>query len=167
MFPILLISGWTMLASLLLYAGGTALILRTVVRLVPKSRNEIGFWKSVAVMMLVTLITAVMHLVAIALWAIVFLLCGEMTTFESAFYFSAENYTALGYGDLVLSARWRILGPLEAINGLLLIGLSTAGMFAVLNRLITNHLRHQSGRRSVGSKTRPRAQGNHFSIAAG
>jgi hypothetical protein len=40
-----------------------------------------------------------------------------MATFETAFYFSAQNYTALGYGDVVLSQRWRLLGPLEAING--------------------------------------------------
>jgi hypothetical protein len=97
-------------------------------------------------MMLVTLLTATMHLFEIALWAIVLLLCGEMTTFETAYYFSAENYTALGYGDILLSARWRLLGPLEAINGLLLFGVSTAVMFAVLNRLITNRLRHHAHR---------------------
>jgi hypothetical protein len=74
-------------------------------------------------MMIVTLITAVAHLIQIALWALVYLLYGEMATFETAFYFSAQNYTALGYGDVVLSQRWRLLGPLEAINGLLLFGL--------------------------------------------
>jgi hypothetical protein len=101
-------------------------------------------------MMIVTLITAVAHLIQIALWALVYLLCGEMATFETAFYFSAQNYTALGYGDVALSPRWRLLGPLEAINGLLLFGLSTAVMFAVLSRLITNRLRHQHGHRSEG-----------------
>jgi hypothetical protein len=65
---------------------------------------------------------------------------GEISTFEKAFYCSAENYTALGYGDIVLSERWRLLGPLEAINGLLLFGLSSAVMFAVMSRLITNRL---------------------------
>ena len=112
-----------------------------------------GFWKSVAVMMIVTLITAVAHLIQIALWALVYLLCGEMATFETAFYFSAQNYTALGYGDVVLSQRWRLLGPLEAINGLLLFGLSTAVMFAVLSRLITNRLRHQHGHWSEGQES--------------
>ena len=92
----------------------------------------------------VALITAAAHLTEIALWAVVFLLCGEISTFEKAFYFSAENYTALGYGDIVLSERWRLLGPLEAINGLLLFGLSTALMFAVMSRLIANRL-HQLG----------------------
>jgi hypothetical protein len=63
------------------------------------------------------------------------------------FYFSAQNYTALGIGDVVLSERWRLLGPLEAMNGLLLFGLSTAVMFAVLSRLITHRLRHEQGQR--------------------
>ena len=58
---------------------------------------------------------------------------------------SAENYTALGYGDVVLSERWQLLGPLEAINGLLLFGLSTAVMFAIMSRLITHRLRFQLG----------------------
>jgi len=68
------------------------------------------------------------------------LLVGEMSTFEKAFYYSAENYTALGYGDIILSDQWRLLGPLEAINGLLLFGLSTAVMFAILSRLIASRL---------------------------
>src|SRR5439155_18484061 len=112
------------------------------------------------VMMLVTLITALMHLIEIALWAIVFLLCGEMATFETAFYFSAQNYTALGYGDIALSARWRLLGPLEAINGLLLFGLSTAVMFAVMSHLIANRLRHQLGQQ--GEEELPEALGLEF-----
>ena len=136
MFLALLISAGVLLCSLLCYAMATALIVGMVVRVLPVGHGDLGFWKSVAVMMVVTLITAVMHVIEIALWAIVVLLCGEMTTFEAAFYFSAENYTALGYGDIILSQRWRLLGPLEAIDGLLLFGLSTAVLFAVLNRLI-------------------------------
>jgi hypothetical protein len=68
-----------------------------------------------------------------------------MSTFEQAFYVSAENYTALGYGDVLLSERWRLLGPLEAINGLLLFGLSSAVLFAVLSHLIADRLKHHFG----------------------
>lgn len=148
MFLILLISGGTLLCSLSSFAGATVLTARVVEGLLPTDRRDLGFSMSVAVMMMVTILTAVMHLIEIALWAVVLMMCAEMATFETAFHFSAENYTALGYGDLVLPGRWRILGPLEAINGLLLIGLSTAGMFAVLNRLIENRLRRQNGHRS-------------------
>ena len=148
MFLTLLISAGVLSCSLLCYAMTVAIIVGLVERVLPGGHGDPGFWKSVAVMMIVTLITAVAHLIQIALWALVYLLCGEMAIFETAFYFSAQNYTALGYGDVVLSQRWRLLGPLEAINGLLLFGLSTAVMFAVLSSLITNRLRHQHGPRS-------------------
>jgi hypothetical protein len=153
MFLVLLIGIGMLLCSLLCYAVATVLIVGLVVRLLPGGHGDLGFWKGVAVMMIVTLITAVMHVIEIVLWAIAYLLCGEMATFEKAFYFSAVNYTSLGYGDIVLSERWRLLGPLEAINGLLLFGLSTAVMFAVLSRLITNRLRHQHGHRVEGQES--------------
>jgi hypothetical protein len=153
MLQVLLIGAGLLLWSLLCYALATVLIVGMVVRVLPGDHGKLGFWRSVGVMMSVTLITGGMHLMEIALWAIVLLLCGEMATFETAFYVSAENYTALGYGDIVLSGRWRLLGPLEAINGLLLFGFSTAVLFAVLNRLIANRLRHQHDRRSDGQES--------------
>ena len=130
----------TLLVSLLSYGIATALIVHLVVRLIREGYAGLGFWKNIAVMMIVTLLTAAGHLIQIAIWAITLLLVGEMPNFEKAFYYSAENYTALGYGDIVLTDQWRLLGPLEAINGLLLFGLSTAVMFAILSRLIANRL---------------------------
>lgn len=61
-------------------------------------------------------------------------------------YFSAQNYTGLVYGDILLSERWHLLGPLEAINGILLFGLSTGVPFAVMSRLVANRLRLPFGR---------------------
>jgi hypothetical protein len=142
------------------HAMTVAIIVGVVQRVLSGGHGDPGFWKSVAVMMIVTLITAVAHLIQIALWALFYLTCGEMATFETAFYFSAQNYTALGYGDVVLSQRWRLLGPLEAINGLLLFGLSTAVMFGVLSRLITNRLRRQHGHRSEGQESLSGNQGH-------
>ena len=137
---VLLIGFGTLLACQLSFALATAFIIRLVVPLIRKGYVGRSFWKNIAVMMIVTLLTAAGHLIQIALWAITLLMVGEMPTFEKAFYLSAENYTALGYGDIVLSDQWRLLGPLEAINGLLLFGLSTAVMFAILSRLIASRL---------------------------
>ena len=137
----LLVGIGMLLVSVLSYAMATAFIVYLVVRLIRKGYAGRGFWKNVAVMMIVTLVTAAAHLGAIALWAVALLMVGELSTLEKACYCSAENYTALGYGDIVLSERWRFLGPLEAINGLLLFGLSTAVMFAIMSRLVTNRLR--------------------------
>ena len=53
---------------------------------------------------------------------------------------SAENYTTLGYGDVVMSPSWRLLGPLEAADGMLMFGISTALIFAVISRLVETRL---------------------------
>ena len=147
MIPPLLIGGGVLLVSLLCYGVATALVVQVVVRMIRSGHAGPGFWNNVVVMAIVTLITTAMHLTQIALWAVILLVCGEISTFEQAFYLSAQNYTALGYGDVTLSERWRLLGPLEAINGLLLVGLSTAVLFAVMSHLIANRLRHQLGQR--------------------
>jgi hypothetical protein len=72
------------------------------------------------------------HVIEITVWAAYFTWFGlevaNVTTFEFAF----ENYTALGYGDAVPGAAWRLTGPITALNGLLLVGWSVAVIFEVL-----------------------------------
>jgi len=130
-----------LLGCLLSYAVAATLILRLVEGLIRSGYAGRGFWSNIAVMVIVTLITAAAHLVQIVLWALAFLLCGQVADFEKAFYLSAQNYTTLCYGDILLAERWRLLGPLEAMNGLLFFGLSTAVLFAVMSHLIANRLR--------------------------
>ena len=78
----------------------------------------------------------VAHLVEIALWAVLLIMLGEFQEFGGAYYHSAVNYTTLGYGDLLLTPSWRLLGPLEATNGVLMFGVSAAMVFAVIQRLV-------------------------------
>ena len=59
-----------------------------------------------------------------------------MTPWATALYFSAVNFATLGYGDIVMSERWRLLGPLEAANGILMFGVSTAVMTAAVMDVI-------------------------------
>ena len=68
------------------------------------------------------------HMLQFATWASLFVTLGEFDNFETAFYHSTVNFTSLGYGDIVMSEKWRLLGALEAANGVLMFGLS-AGMF--------------------------------------
>jgi Ion channel len=72
----------------------------------------------------------------VGLWAFVFLLCGEFRDVRTAYYHSAVNFTTLGYGDVLLSPQWRLLGPLEAADGMLLFGVSTAMIFAIIMKLV-------------------------------
>jgi Ion channel len=78
----------------------------------------------------------VAHLIEIALWAVLLMFCGEFQEFAVAYYHSAVNYSTLGYGDLLLTPSWRLLGPLEATNGALMFGVSAAMVFAVIQRLV-------------------------------
>jgi hypothetical protein len=90
----------------------------------------------VAIFAQVLFYASLAHLVEIGFWAFLFMICGEFTDFGTAFYHSAVNYTSLGYGDLIMSPSWRLLGPLETANGALLFGISTAMIFAVMVSLI-------------------------------
>jgi hypothetical protein len=151
----LLVGIGMLLLSVLSYGMATTFIVQLVVRLIRKGYIGLEFWKNIAIMTVVLLVTASAHLIQIALWALAILICGETSTFANAFYCSAQNYTALGYGDFVLSERWRLLGPLEAINGLLLFGLSTAVLFAVMSHLIANRLHFQLGQEAVTTEQFP------------
>jgi hypothetical protein len=95
-----------------------------------------SFWYDFAIVAMTISFTLVAHLIEIALWAVLLEWCGEFRQFGTAFYHSAGNYTSVGYGDLIMSPAWRLLGPLEAANGLLMFGVSTAMIFAVIQWLI-------------------------------
>jgi len=75
------------------------------------------------------------HALQIILWGLLFLAAGEFHSIGPAIYRSALDYTTLGYGGIVMSPQLRILEPLEAMNGVLMFGLSTAIMFEVLRYL--------------------------------
>ncbi len=80
-----------------------------------------------------------MHLVQAAVWACLYLLVPEINefeTFEKAIYFSLVTFTTLGYGEITINSSGRILAGLEAINGIILIGWSTAFMFSVYQELL-------------------------------
>ena len=66
----------------------------------------------------------------IAIWAALFVWLAEFPTFAEAFYHSAVNFATLGYGDIVMSEAHKLLGPLQAINGVLMIGVSTAALMS-------------------------------------
>jgi hypothetical protein len=100
-------------------------------------RAGTNFWIDMGIVVLAILCALVAHLMEIALWAVLYLICGEFADFGTAYYHSAVNYTSLGYGDLIMSASWKLLGPLETANGMLLFGVSTAMIFAVIQRLVS------------------------------
>jgi hypothetical protein len=98
-------------------------------------RAGVLFWKDVEIVAGITLVALAAHLIAVITWALVFTLCGEFSALAPALYHSGMNYTTLGDSDKVMSPSWRFLAPLEAANGMLMFGVSTAMLFAVIQRL--------------------------------
>ena len=80
------------------------------------------------------------HLAEIGLWAFVLEATGAVADIGAAIYSSAGSYTTSG-SDIALPPQWRLLGPFEAVDGMLMFGVSTAFIFAVVNRLI--HARYE------------------------
>jgi hypothetical protein len=76
------------------------------------------------------------HLAEIGVWSLGYALLDVVPPGASRFYFAFVNYTTLGYGDILPVADWRLLGPMTAMNGVLLFGWSTAVIFEVLRRAL-------------------------------
>jgi hypothetical protein len=81
------------------------------------------------------------NLVQIGIWGGLFLYLNEFETFADAFYHSAVNFATLGYGDLVMSPQHRLLGPLESLNGILMIGISTSSLMSALQNSMRRTLK--------------------------
>ena len=75
------------------------------------------------------------HSLGVWIWAATFLMLGTFSALEPALYFSVVSFTALGFGDVVLTPQWRLLSGMSAANGLLIFGLSTAFLVEFLSRL--------------------------------
>ena len=90
------------------------------------------FLRVTALQMITVVALALAHLVEIAVWAAFLHLMGIAAPNVPNFVFAFENYTALGYGDVVAGEGWRLIGPVMALNGLLLIGISVALIFEVM-----------------------------------
>lgn len=81
------------------------------------------------------------HILQVAIWAVLFRRVGEFDDFSTAFYHSMVNFASLGYGDIVMSERWRLLGAIEASTGVLMFGVSAGVMLAVMTRILTQDVR--------------------------
>lgn len=90
------------------------------------------FMRLTALLTITVVVLTVAHVSEISLWAGFMTLVGITVPNVQAFEFAFENYVALGYGDVVASGGWRLIGPIMALNGLLLIGWSVAIIFEVM-----------------------------------
>lgn len=128
-----------MLFCLLLQAIFVTVCLRQYVRFRHAQPAE-SQWLNILLLSMVMLLMLLSNFVQMAIWATLFMLLDEFDEFAIALYHSAVNFATLGYGDIVMSSRWRLLGPLEAANGILMFGVSTSVMTAAVMDVIKHNM---------------------------
>jgi ion channel len=91
-------------------------------------RLVLVMWSAVSILMLA-------HLAEVAIWAATYRMLDITPQPLDSFYFAFVNYTTLGYGDILPAQNWRLLGPMTAMNGVLLFGWSAAVIYDILRTI--------------------------------
>jgi hypothetical protein len=98
-------------------------------------RPHAGRVRAVAFVLIVVFGIFALHTAEIWIYAVLYHFLGETRSFEEALYFSTTTFASLGYGDIVLSPRWRLVSAIEGANGVILFAWSTAFLLTVTSRL--------------------------------
>jgi len=127
------------MCTLVLQCGGAAALIIWI-RSIPRETGNVRVFHCASLVMRTTLAVIILHGIVILLWASGYRgLC--LPSWESSFYFSASSYATVGYGDVVLPAKWRLLGPLESMVGMLMSGVSIGLLFAAVTHLVDGESR--------------------------
>jgi ion channel len=105
----------------------------------------------IAVMIATVSVLMAAHLAEVLVWSLAYAIVSVAPPGTDLIDFAFVNYTTLGYGDVTPVERWRLLGPMTAMNGVLLFGWSTAVIFEVLRRTLMASWREEGYRERRGS----------------
>jgi len=128
-----LVGGGVSVANIAIHA----LVMTVVVQVAQRASLQTKSHPSlllVAVMIPTVTVLMATHTLEVMVWSLAYLIVGAAPEGTDRVYFAFVNFATLGYGDIVPLPRWRLLGPITAMNGALLLGWSTAVIFAVLQR---------------------------------
>jgi voltage-gated potassium channel Kch len=127
-------------ATVLIHAVATWEAIVHLARVWPQRKGTQGLLATEIQIVRVVSVLLLLHLFEAGIWAGFYRVSGILPELETAMYFSITSYTTAGYGDVVLPAPWRLLGPIEAAVGILMFGWSTAIIVAVITRIQGNRL---------------------------
>jgi hypothetical protein len=112
------------------------LINARVVTVLHRTRDHRNFMlQFVLVMGITTLLATLLHAFEAGIWATAYQRLGALQNSKSAMLYSLSALTTYGHAELYLAPHWRLMGALEALNGLLLFGLTTAFLYAHVQRV--------------------------------
>jgi voltage-gated potassium channel Kch len=118
--------------TVLIHGIGAAAAARRATRLWTGRTERAGQLRAELLLAGLVSLLLLLHLAEAVVWALFFVLAGALPDLETAAYFSLTSYTTVGYGDVVLPEPWRLLGPLEAAVGILMLGWSTGILVAAI-----------------------------------
>jgi hypothetical protein len=129
----LLFGGIVSLINIALHAVVMAVVVGTARNALKWEHRQSHVWLT-AVMVTTVGVLMTAHVTEVMIWALAYAVLDVVPAGTDVLYFAFVNYTTLGYGDVVPVERWRVLGPMAAMNGVLLFGWSTAVIFEVLRQ---------------------------------
>ena len=138
MFSLLLTTIVLVAVTVAIHAFGTLHWMRFLVRRYAGADGNFHSRKALPALTWTAIFLLLLHLAEVVAWALAYVLVlpdEGLGGFETAVYFSIVTFTTLGYGDITLvDSDWRVLSGFEALNGILLVGWTTAVLFLVFQR---------------------------------
>jgi MFS superfamily sulfate permease-like transporter len=133
--------------SVVIHVFGLQLIHDRVAHVLGRTSQRRHFIPMFAVVMgVIVLLVTVLHGIEVAIWATAYRILGALPDRKSAMLYSLSAMTSYGHTSLVLEAHWQMMGAFEALNGMILFGLTTAFMFAMIQKVWPLGGRELSGR---------------------
>ncbi len=144
MLKVLFIGGIIITLNVLLQALGNVVWLKRMVGSFQKKHEIIYSVPTIRLLVSSFLFLTILHCIQIGIWALFYhfntAISYNFINELDALYFSFVTFTTLGYGDITLDSEWKLLSGLEAINGIMLIGWSTALMYSLIQHIYKNKL---------------------------
>jgi hypothetical protein len=130
-----IVGGIASICNIMIHAMVMAAVVRTA-RLVGARHPSHPTLLLISVMVAVVSVLMVAHTFEVLVWSLTYLIVDAIPSGFSHVYFAFVNYTTLGYGDIIPVHDWQLLGPMTAMNGVILFGWSTAVLFEVLRKVM-------------------------------
>ena len=141
----LLVGCVTVFVTMAIQISAIVQMLRYLFKVVSKAEaGPVSRGKTTYVIGVIMIILFVGHMVQAAVWALLFRYLGEFGDYATAFYHSLVNFASLGYGDIVMSEQWRLLGAIEACAGVLMFGLSAGVMLSIMSFILGHDTRFKN-----------------------
>lgn len=136
----LLLGGAASLGNIAIHAAVMATVVGIARRSLKWQHRRPQAWLAASMVATVGVLM-IAHVIEVMVWTLAYMLLGVTPPGVDALYFAFVNYTTLGYGDILPVERWQLLGPMAAMNGVLLFGWSTAVIFEVLRQAMRSRER--------------------------